>query len=107
VVRSALMWLGKADPMASMEVARADDFQRTELRDVITAWGDAIGIGRRYHITISDVIEIAGERLPTGHRTIVARAYYGAWPGSNRLIIFIGFQLALSSRARSFLHGWF
>lgn len=66
-VRSALMWLGKADPIASMEIARADDPELTELRDVITAWADTIGVGRRYRITLSDLLEIAEERLPMGN----------------------------------------
>ena len=41
LVRSALVWLGHADPCASMEEAREDDPELTELREVMVAWHDA------------------------------------------------------------------
>lgn len=34
---------------------------------MITAWVSVVGVGRRYRITLSDLIEIAGERLPMGN----------------------------------------
>ena len=37
-IRSALMWLGCADPVATMEAARDDDPELTTLRQVIGAW---------------------------------------------------------------------
>ena len=37
-VRSALVWLGKPDPVATMEQAREDDPELSELRQVIGAW---------------------------------------------------------------------
>jgi hypothetical protein len=43
LVRSPLVWLGRADPVDTMETARADDPVRTNLRAVVTAWKMAIG----------------------------------------------------------------
>ena len=37
-VRSALVWLGEADPVQTMEAAREDDPELGELRQVIGAW---------------------------------------------------------------------
>jgi putative DNA primase/helicase len=37
-VRSALVWLGCADPVASIETTRAEDPQRSELVAVVEAW---------------------------------------------------------------------
>ncbi len=38
IVRSALVWLGCADPAATMEQARNDDPELSELRQVVGAW---------------------------------------------------------------------
>jgi hypothetical protein len=43
LVRSALVWLGYADPVATMEAARADDPSRATLDAVMTAWLNIIG----------------------------------------------------------------
>lgn len=42
-VRSALVWLGCADPAASMETARADDPELETIREVMVAWHGANG----------------------------------------------------------------
>ena len=52
-VRGALLWLGCGDPAASMEDAREDDPELSELRDVLGPWKDAIGVGQG--ITIRDL----------------------------------------------------
>jgi hypothetical protein len=44
-VRSALIWLGKEDPVKSMENAREEDPERVELSEMLEAWGTVIGIG--------------------------------------------------------------
>jgi hypothetical protein len=62
-VRSALIWLGKADPVASMELARAEDPERGELRDMLSAWSDAIGVGSEHRLTLADVIEMATKTM--------------------------------------------
>jgi hypothetical protein len=55
-VRSALIWLGKADPIQSMEVARENDPELGALRDVVTVWSKTIGIGRRHECNLVEVI---------------------------------------------------
>jgi putative DNA primase/helicase len=42
-VRSALVWLGCADPALSMEQARADDPELGELREVLELWTQRLG----------------------------------------------------------------
>jgi putative DNA primase/helicase len=60
LVRSALVWLGCADPVASMESAREDDPELSELRQVILAWSEIIPDG--YEFTAKKLIEKAEER---------------------------------------------
>jgi hypothetical protein len=43
LVRSALVWLGCADPAGSMEAAREDDPELGELRELIGVWHAAFG----------------------------------------------------------------
>jgi hypothetical protein len=45
LIRSALVWLGRADPVDTMEAARADDPTRSNLRAVVSAWLTVVGIG--------------------------------------------------------------
>ncbi len=42
-MRSALVWLGCADPALSMEAAREDDPELGELREMIGVWSAAFG----------------------------------------------------------------
>ena len=58
-VRSALMWLSKADPITSMEIARDEDPERAELSEMLTAWGDTIGIGSGARVPLAAVISLA------------------------------------------------
>jgi putative DNA primase/helicase len=55
-VRSALMWLGKEDPVKSMEAARAEDPERAELSDMLEAWSAAIGTGADSRKRLADVL---------------------------------------------------
>jgi hypothetical protein len=66
-VRSALIWLGKADPVASMELSRADDPERLELSNLLIAWADAIGVGEYHRCTLANVIEMADKTTGTGY----------------------------------------
>lgn len=43
IVRSALVWLDFADPVDTMEAARADDPIITDLRALLTSWHEAVG----------------------------------------------------------------
>jgi hypothetical protein len=55
-VRSALIWLGKSDPVQSMENARAEDPERAELSDMLEAWGSVIGVGGGARVRVADAI---------------------------------------------------
>jgi Bifunctional DNA primase/polymerase, N-terminal len=56
-VRSALIWLGKHDPISSMEAFRAEDPERARLRALLTAWVHAFGTGEANSVTAKQVIE--------------------------------------------------
>jgi hypothetical protein len=60
-VRSALIWLGEADPVISMETSYDEDPERVELADMITTWADEIKVGFSNRKTIAEVIEVAEE----------------------------------------------
>ncbi|MCK1607244.1 bifunctional DNA primase/polymerase [Bradyrhizobium sp. 166] len=56
-VRSALMWLGQADPVESFETARAEDPDRVLLLTIMLAWKDAVGLS--VHRTLAQVVTLA------------------------------------------------
>lgn len=58
-VRSALIWLGEADPVASMDVMRDEDPERTALSELITAWSEHLSEGSFY--TTAQVDQISRE----------------------------------------------
>jgi putative DNA primase/helicase len=57
LVRSTLVWLGCADPASSMEAAREDDPELSELREVVTAWRDALVVGEA--MTVKELADAA------------------------------------------------
>jgi putative DNA primase/helicase len=79
-VRSALIWLGKADPVASMELARSEDPELGALRDLLSAWADTIGIGWDYRLTLPDLITQTGEPRTTSKGDVLR------WPELNAAI---------------------
>jgi putative DNA primase/helicase len=58
LVRSPLVWLGRADPVATMEAARADDPSRANLRAVAAAWNAAVGPNKP--LTAGELRDAAG-----------------------------------------------
>ena len=62
-VRDALIWLGCADPVDTMEVVRSEDPRRRERAAVLANWRDTIGSDR---ITTAKLIERAAARGPSG-----------------------------------------
>jgi hypothetical protein len=64
-VRSALIWLGEADPVDSMEAARNDDPELNELREMLEAWACTLGVGYKC-FTLAEIIKIINETIP-GH----------------------------------------
>ena len=55
-VRSALTWLGRADPVDSMETARAEDPERIELIEMMQAWERVFGWGFSNRSNVSNAI---------------------------------------------------
>jgi putative DNA primase/helicase len=62
-VRAALLWLGCADPCASMEDAREDDPELSELRELLDAWSNELGTDGSF--TIAEIVEMSAERFQT------------------------------------------
>jgi putative DNA primase/helicase len=60
LVRSALIWLGCADPCVSMEQAREDDPELIDLMELLAAWKAEIGVNSAQ--TVAEVLEMVGER---------------------------------------------
>jgi hypothetical protein len=59
-VRSPLIWLGRPDPVDTMEAARKDDPQLQAMEAVFAALKEAIGIDRK--TTVAEIIQLADER---------------------------------------------
>lgn len=55
-VRSALIWLGREDVVKSMDAAREEDPERTEISDMLEAWASVIGVGGGSRIKTADAI---------------------------------------------------
>jgi putative DNA primase/helicase len=64
LVRSALVWLGRADPVETMETARDEDPELETLRRIVGAWSAAIGIDRP--VKTKEMAELAEQRKITG-----------------------------------------
>lgn len=62
-VRGALVWLGEADPVDTMEAVRADDPKLNALRALIDQWEEVIGWER---VTASQAIERACKQTGSG-----------------------------------------
>jgi putative DNA primase/helicase len=56
LVRSSLVWLGKADPVLSMDSARAEDPEIGELSDLLEAWAKVMGREYSNRGKLADVI---------------------------------------------------
>ncbi len=69
-VRSALLWLGCADPVASMELAREDDPELSEHREVLGCLEAVCSLNEGY--TVSELVQKMDERVQDpdyGHAT--------------------------------------
>lgn len=55
-MRSALIWLGKEDPVKSMEFARQEDPELVELGEMLEAWSEVMGSGSESRAKLADVL---------------------------------------------------
>jgi putative DNA primase/helicase len=93
LIRGALLWLGYADPVESMEAIRKADPRRADLANVAAQWRAVIGDKR---VTVADVVKIAGTRAElrealfavAGERGAVNNRRLGKWlaEGSGRIV---------------------
>jgi hypothetical protein len=62
LVRSALIWLGEADPVDTMAAARREDPRLLEMGTVFMAMRDTSAIGMERRLTSADLINLAREK---------------------------------------------
>jgi hypothetical protein len=67
LVRSALIWLGREDPVKSMDIARAEDPRLIDLQDIMTQWSLVIGTGESSAVTLNKVLELCKEDGDSGY----------------------------------------
>ena len=67
-VRSALVWLGEADPVKSMDTSKAEDPETAALRHMLTEWKIKIGVGGANGKQLREVINLceANKATPSG-----------------------------------------
>ena len=59
-VRSALVWLGKADPLDTMVTLRDDDPDRELLGELLRAWAQYLGTGFGTAVPLAFIADMAG-----------------------------------------------
>jgi putative DNA primase/helicase len=64
-VRSALIWLGRRDPVLTMERARDEDPRLMALSDMLSAWKEALQTGQGTRRTAAEILQLVEERHPT------------------------------------------
>jgi putative DNA primase/helicase len=67
-VRSALIWLGRADPCDTMMEIREDDPERTMLAQLLKAWDWEINAGYANKKTVAELFNMIEEREASGYR---------------------------------------
>ena len=68
-VRSALGWLGKADPLDTLESTRADDPERSLLSEVLQAWAKVHGVGADNDVPLAVVVDKAMKMQSIGNNS--------------------------------------
>jgi hypothetical protein len=79
-VRSALIWLGEADAVGSMEASRTDDPSRSAQRDLMIAWANVFGTGYRNRVVLRDVVGLACETKFEGGGSYGGGRHVETWP---------------------------
>lgn len=115
-VRSALVWLGRADPASTIEISRSEDPVLNTLRQFVGAWREEIGVGRGNNKTASEIIKLANEpgfddREATGLQAALATfggsAYrLGLWLRRNRGRVIDGLRISGEPDLKSKIVKW-
>ena len=71
-VRSALVWLGEADPVKSQDMSHAEDPERAALLTMLNEWKDKIGVGQGNGKQLRDIVNLcdANKATPSGKEYI-------------------------------------
>ena len=77
-VRSALTWLGEADPVESIVRARQDDPERLRLLGLLTSWHEVVGDKPK---AVAEVITEAGNTMPPDAGQELLTHLSAEWPG--------------------------
>jgi hypothetical protein len=67
LVRSALIWLDREDPVKSMDIGRAEDPVLIDLAAIMTEWCVVIGTGEVNAVTLNKVIDLCNEDGSKGY----------------------------------------
>ncbi len=67
IVRSAIIWLGRKDPVLSTALGRAEDPTLLDLENMLLQWSTVIGLGEINALPLSKVIEIATQNGQSGY----------------------------------------
>ena len=126
-VRSALMWLECADPVLTMEAARTEDPHLAALRQLLSAWADALGVGSAFVYTAAEVLQAAEARdylpdanVPAWRSPVLRDAVlvvasnrghldartFGRWLARNKGRIVLGLRLDGGSDAHGHAARW-
>lgn len=81
--RSTLVWLGRDDPVKTMEVARADDPVRSALAEVFTAWRAVMGTNNP--VTVAELKEKALSAADAGGSLLKAISAVASPPGRTEI----------------------
>ena len=106
-VRSALIWLGYADPCATIEKAREDDPELRQLRQFIDAFEADIGTGKNNAVSTSEIADMLHGKLqnpadyanlreacaPFMQRGILNTSALGRWLGKAKDRVFNKFHI--------------
>ena len=71
-MRSALVWLGEADPVKSQDMSHAEDPETAALLTMLNEWKDIIGAGEANGKQLRDIINLcdANKATPDGKEYI-------------------------------------
>ena len=95
-VRSALVWLGKADPVETMASAREEDPELVALGDILAGWIEAFGADWKNRHTVPEVLRAIEERTFTSDGNV-----HGDYDRPYRYPELRDAILAISARSKS------
>ena len=122
LVRSALVWLGRADPAATMDQARADDPDRAILLEFVEGWRSDPGLADRRVTTGELRAMVEGGTEPHGGQpglrgvlikvagqsdSGIDAVKLGRWLSSQRGRVIDGVKLCSEMDSHSKQHRWF